>query len=115
MRHHDRNKKLGREKNQRGALMKSLARSLVLHEKIKTTETKAKALRPYVERLITQSKKNTIPARRMVISKIGTDGAKKMFDILGPKYKERRGGYTRVTKLQRRNSDDSKMSLIELV
>jgi len=115
MRHGNANKKLGRERNQRRSLMKSLARSLVLKEKIKTTETKAKFIRPYVEKLITYGKENTLSASRLIIPKIGTEGAKKIIGVLGPRYKDRKGGYTRITKLPRRPGDGAKTAIIEFI
>ncbi|MEK7514613.1 MAG: 50S ribosomal protein L17 [Patescibacteria group bacterium] len=115
MRHHSRNKKFGRESAQRKALISSLARSFVLHEKIKTTEAKAKALRPYVERLVTHGKKGTIASRRLIAGKIGGEASKRMVDTIAPKYKSRAGGYTRITKLPVRLSDGALMALIEFV
>ena len=89
MRHHNKNKKFGRVTKQRTALMRSLARSLILHDKIQTTESKAKALRPFIEKLITKSKDGSITARRLISSRLG--GRKvataKLFDTLAPKYK----------------------------
>lgn len=115
MRHHNANRKFGRKKNQRQALMKSLARSLVLKRKIKTTEAKAKELRPYTEKLITLGKKETLAARRLLISRVGDDAAKKIVVTLVPEYKERKGGYLRITKMVRRTSDGSPMAVIEFV
>lgn len=97
--------------------MRSLARSLILHDKIKTTEAKAKALRPFIERLITKSKDGSVAARRLILSRLG--GSKvattKLFDTLAPKYKERNGGYTRVTKVGTRVGDAAKEAIIEFV
>lgn len=101
--------------NQRNALIKSLALSLVLEEKIKTTETKAKALRPIVEKMITLSKKGTIANERLLNSRIGVLGSHKLIKVLGPKYKDVNGGYLRITKLESRKSDGSKMAQIELI
>lgn len=115
MRHSNSIKKFGRKSGQRKALIESLARSLVLKEKIKTTEVKAKSLRPFVEKIITNGKKDTLAARRLVISRIGQEGAKKVMDVLSPRFKERKGGYTRITKLGERKSDGSRMAVIELL
>lgn len=116
MRHHNHNRKFGRVRNQRTALLKSLARALVLHERIKTTEAKAKELRPFVEKLITKGKTDSIASRRIVASRIGDGVAvKKIFDTLGSRYKERSGGYTRVLKLTPRVRDAAKMAMIEFV
>jgi len=115
MRHKNRVKKFGRERGQRRALMASLARSLVLKEKIQTTEVKAKSLRPYVEKLVTNGKKGTLAARREIISKIGVQGGKVIMETLAPRYKERNGGYTRIIKLGERKSDGASMAVIEFI
>lgn len=118
MRHHNTKKRLGRERNQRIALMRSLARSLVLQEGIVTTTAKAKALRPFVERLITESKLGTIASRRIVRMRLGgaPDAVKKLHDTLAPRYEKRAGGYTRITHLGRtgkRVMDSSKIELLK--
>jgi large subunit ribosomal protein L17 len=116
MRHHEKFKILGREKGQRVALVKSLLRSLVIHEGITTTETKAKELRKYIEPLVTTAKKNTIASRRIVISKIGDEkAAKKLVEVIAPAHKNRPGGYTRVIKLPLRKTDGAKMAHIQFV
>ncbi len=98
-----------RPSNQRRALMRSLARSLVLEERISTTEAKAKALRPFIERLVTYAKKNTLASRWLTKSTIGDDEAvKKLFDSIGPRYAERAGGYTRVVKRTARGTNDAR-------
>lgn len=115
MRHHNANRKFGRQADERKALLRSLAQSLVIREKIKTTEAKAKEIRPFVEKLITRSKETTLADRRFLITQVGSEGAKKLIDVIGPKFKERNGGYTRIVKMPRRLSDGSKMAMIELV
>ena len=115
MRHHNSKRKFGLEKNQRKALMRSLAQALVIREKIKTTEAKAKELRPFVEKLVTRSKTNSIVNKRLLNIEVGLEGSKKLIDVLGPKFKSRAGGYTRITKLPKRVSDGSPMSQIEFV
>ena len=115
MRHHNANRKFGREKNQRIALLRSLAYSLTLKGKIKTTEPKAKELRPYIEKLITLGKKQTQASRRVLEARVGAQAAKKIAGELSKTYKERAGGYTRITKMVRRLSDGSPMAYIELV
>jgi len=99
MRHHVKTKTLHREKRQRTALLRSLARSLVLEEGITTTVAKAKALRPFVERLVTTSKANTVASRRTVATRMGGAPAvvKKLHETLAPRYAKRAGGYTRIT------------------
>lgn len=98
-----------RPSNQRRALMRSLARSLVLKERISTTEAKAKALRPFVERLVTYAKKNTLATRRFTMAKLGdAEATKKLFTTIGPRYANRTGGYTRVVKRARRGANDAR-------
>lgn len=98
-----------RETGQRSALIRSLARSLVLEERISTTEAKAKALRPYVERLVTYAKTNTLASRRLAIARIhDTEAVKKLFSSIGPRYKDRAGGYTRIVKRTLRGSNDAR-------
>jgi large subunit ribosomal protein L17 len=115
MRHHNVNRKFGREMNQRKALMRSLAYSLVVKEKIKTTEPKAKELRPFVEKLITFGKKGTLASRRELETRVGKIAGKKIALTLSPKYKDTKGGYTRITKMIRRASDGAPMAYIEFV
>lgn len=117
MRHHNSNRKFGRVKNQRVALLRSLALSLIEYGKIKTTEAKAKELRPFIEKLITKGRDGTIASRRLVISRLGGSktGGAKVVDELGKKYKERKGGYTRIVKMSPRGGDASKMAIIELI
>lgn len=116
MNHHRNIRKFGRERNQRNALMKSLALSLVLNNKIKTTEAKAKELRPFIEKLVTKSKTGTLAARRLVSARLGeNEGVAVLMKEIGPKYKGRNGGYTRVIKLPSRQSDGAKMAIIEFV
>ena len=116
MRHHSSIRKFGREKNQRRALMRSLARNLIRDLKIKTTLPKAKELRPYVEKLITKAKGDTVASRRLINSRIHSAlETKKLFDTVAPKYKDRNGGYTRIIRLPNRDLDGSPMAIIEFV
>lgn len=115
MRHHNQNRKLGRVRKVRRALLNSLARSLVLHEKIETTEAKAKELRPFVEKLVTKGKLGTVAARRAVTLKIGREAGKVLVDSLSKQYEGRNGGFLRIVKNRRRLSDGSKMAIIEFV
>jgi len=116
MRHSNRIKKFGREKNQRVALLRSLAQSLLKAGRIKTTEAKAKALRPFVERLITHVRSGTPASRRLVKSRLGNDmNIEKLYKEIGPKYASRGGGYTRIVKIGQRLSDGARMAVIELV
>jgi large subunit ribosomal protein L17 len=116
MRHNKKGKTLGREKAPREALMRSLATSFVVYEKIQTTEAKAKLLRPIVEKLITLAKNDTLHNRRQAMNYLYTEGAvKKLFEVLGVRYKERKGGYTRITKLVPRVNDGAKVAIIEAI
>lgn len=117
MRHHNKVKKFGREKNQRVALMQSLARSLILLERIETTEAKAKALRPYVEKLVTKARVIDLAKHRQILATLRNrkDATTKLIQEIAPKYKDRKGGYVRIIKLPPRKTDSSKMALIEFV
>lgn len=115
MRHHDRNRKLGREKRQRTALLRNLARSLILREGITTTEAKAKALRPFVERLVTTSKKNTLASRRTIAKRLDSPDTDKKLKELATRYAKRTGGYTRIVRLGRVGKRVGDMSRIEFV
>ena len=108
-------KKFGRVKNQRKALMKGLASSLILHKKITTTETKAKELRRFIEPLISKAKIGDLHKRRQVREYLSDSVTKKLFNEIAPLYKERPGGYTRIIKTAPRQSDGAKMAQIEFV
>ncbi|MFA6341098.1 MAG: 50S ribosomal protein L17 [Candidatus Paceibacterota bacterium] len=115
MLHSNKNKQLGREKNQRNALVKTLAVSLVKYGKITTTEIKAKVLRSFIEKLITKGIEGDLNAERAIAAKLGHGPAKKIMKEIAPKYKERKGGYTRVIKVNTRLSDGARMAQIEFV
>jgi large subunit ribosomal protein L17 len=116
MRHHEKFRTLGREKGQRQALIKSLLRSLVIHEGITTTEAKAKELRKFIEPMVTKARNITLANRRLIVSEIGDEkAAKKLIDVIAPAHKDRNGGYTRVIKLPLRKSDGAKMAHIQFV
>lgn len=116
MRHANRTTKLGREKNQRHALIRSLARSLIERGRITTTTVKAKTLRPVIERLVTHARRDTVASRRLVTARLGAGRAvTKLFTDVAPRYATRPGGYTRIVKLAPRRSDNSSMALIEFV
>lgn len=115
MRKGKKGKKFGRVKEQRKALMRSLASSLVLHKKIETTETKAKELRRFIEPLITKAKVGDLARRRQVRRYLSDSVTKKLFNEIGPAYKDRPGGYTRIIKLAPRESDGARMAQIEFV
>ena len=116
MRHRKKGTILGREKAPREALLRNLAASVILYEKVKTTEAKAKAVKPLVEKAITSGKRPTIASRRKLMSFFYTDHpVKKIFEVLGPRYQSRAGGYTRIVKLGARKNDGAEMVQIELV
>jgi len=117
MRHHKKGRAFGLVDKGRTALIRSLARSLILKEKIETSEAKAKELRPFVERLVTHGKKDTVASRRLVLARLGSGKTtvEKIFGTLAPRYTTRLGGYTRITKLPARLSDSSKRAVIEFV
>jgi large subunit ribosomal protein L17 len=118
MRHHNSNRIFGRPRKGRIALLRSLARSLILHGKMETTLAKAREIRPFVEKLITKSKENTLTVRRTLTSALGTidtDAVDVLVNELGPRFKERAGGYTRIIKTGTRLSDASPKASIEFV
>ncbi len=106
-------RKFKRDKNERTALFKSLMSSFVLNEKIKTTEEKAKAIRPEIERLITKAKQGSNSARLVIEKSLSKDAFDKMVKELGPRFAKRQGGYTRIIKLGERFGDDASLVLME--
>jgi len=107
---------LGREKAPREALLRNLAASVILYEKVTTTQAKAKAVKPLVEKAITKGKTPTLASRRTLMSFFYTEHpVKKIFEVLGPRYQNRAGGYTRIIKLGPRKNDGADMVQIELV
>ncbi len=117
MRHHDANRKFGRQNNARTALLKGLAASLITHERILTTEAKAKELRPRIEKMITKAKTPTLANRRNLLAGFYNNNeiVEKLMTTVAPRYTERAGGYTRITKLVSRKSDGASMAVIELI
>lgn len=115
MKHHRTNRKLGRERNQRKALLKSLARSLVLKGRIQTTEAKAKEIRGMVEKLVTRGKQASVANRRFLITALGDAHTAAKLIKTSEAYKERPGGYLRVIKMAPRKGDAAAMALIEFV
>jgi large subunit ribosomal protein L17 len=116
MRHRKRGRRFSRSSSHRQAMFANLAQALVKHEQIKTTLPKAKELRPVVERLITLAKRGDLHARRLLIAKTRHEPtAAKLIDVLGPRYGDRPGGYTRVLKAGFRQGDAAPMAVIELV
>ena len=116
MRHKIKGTKLSRTSSHRKAMFANMAASLVMNEQIKTTITKAKALRPYVEQLVTKARKGTLAARRDIISRIkDKKAADKLMSILAERYKERPGGYTRIIKAGFRYGDKAPVAYIEFI
>ncbi|MBV7255446.1 50S ribosomal protein L17 [Pacificimonas sp. WHA3] len=116
MRHRHGQAKLQRTSSHRTALLRNMAAALIKHEQIKTTVPKAKALRPYVEKLVTLAKKGGLSNRRLAMSRLmDEDQLKKLFDVMADRYADRPGGYTRVLKLGMRRSDAAPMAIIEFV
>jgi large subunit ribosomal protein L17 len=116
MRHGDKSNNLSRTASHRKALLSNLACQLFQHKKIVTTLAKAKALRPYVEPLITKAKDNTTHQRRLVFSHLqDKEAVKELFDVISTKIASRPGGYTRVIKLGKRVGDNAELAMIELV
>ena len=116
MRHKKKGRKLGRKTGNRKALLRNLACQLVLHKKIKTTDSKAKELRSFIEPLITLAKKDSLHARRLVIKKIPKKNVVRiLFEEIAPLFLTRPGGYLRITKLGLRDNDRAPVSIIEFV
>lgn len=108
-------RKFGRERNQRKALSKALITALINNGKIKTTQTKAKALSIFADKLVTHALKNDLSSRKVLLQFIGDKAAKRLVSEISPKFKEKNGGYTRVIKLGQRKSDGAPMVLIEFM
>lgn len=116
MRHRKAGRRLGVPTDQRIAMLRGLAASLILHEGIKTTESRAKELRRFVERLVTISKRGDVTARRLALRRLPDKLiVAKLFDVYGPRYQNRPGGYTRIIKLGPRKGDAAPVVRIEFV
>jgi large subunit ribosomal protein L17 len=117
MRHQRIRHKLSRDSAHRKALLRNLSKEVIEHERIKTTEAKAKAVKPEVEKLITLAKRGDLHARRQALSSLGQDKfvVHKLFEVVAPRYAERPGGYTRIIKIGPRQSDSTEMVFLELV
>ncbi|MGI8633064.1 MAG: 50S ribosomal protein L17 [Solirubrobacterales bacterium] len=117
MRHRRQRHKLGRDSAHRKALLRTMCRQMIDHEAIETTQAKAKAVKPEVEKLITLGKRGDHHARRQAMSKLGQDRfiVHKLFEDLAPRYEARPGGYTRILKLGPRRSDSAEIVRIEFV
>jgi large subunit ribosomal protein L17 len=117
MRHAKQKGKLSRDSAHRRALMRNLCREVIQHERIKTSQAKAKAVKPKLEKLITLAKRGDLHARRQALSELSQDKflVHKLFEEIAPRYAERPGGYTRIVKLGPRRSDSTEMVFLELV
>lgn len=116
MRHGNAGRKLNRTWEHRKAMFANMAASLITHEQIVTTLPKAKDLRPIVEKLVTYAKRGDLNSRRLAVGQIRDEKAvKKLFEVLGPRYKDRNGGYTRVLKAGFRHGDNAAVGVIEFV
>ena len=115
MRKRNKGKALSRPKNQREALLKSLATSLFMHGKIVTTHVKAKELRPVAEKFITRAKKKNLANIKLLHQDLSAPVVKKLINEIAKDFEKRPGGYTRITKMDPRKSDGTKMVVIELV
>ncbi len=116
MRHRTAHRKLNRTASHRKAMFANMASALIKHEQIVTTLPKAKELRPIVEKLVTLSKRGDLHARRLLASRLRDDAmAKKMIEVLGPRYQDRPGGYTRIMKAGFRHGDNAPVAVIEFV
>ena len=117
MRHQKTRHKLSRSASHRKALLANLCKEVIEHERIKTTEAKAKAVKPEIDKLITLAKRGDQHARRQAMAKLGQDKfvVYKLFEEIGPRYADRPGGYTRILKLGPRQSDATEMVFLELI
>ncbi len=117
MRHAKQRHKLSRDSAHRRSLLRNLSRDVIEHERIRTSEAKAKAVKPKVEKLITLAKRGDLHARRQALAELGQDKfiVHKLFEEIAPRYADRQGGYTRIVKLGPRRSDSTEMVFIELV
>lgn len=117
------NRKLGRDSAHRKALLRNLSTSLIVHERLETTEKKAYELRSFADKLVTLAKRGDLHARRqaaqivfnVVDEATGKTALQKLFDDIGPRYQDRQGGYTRVIKSEKRRGDNADMAYIEFV
>lgn len=115
MRHQKRGKKLGRKRDQRRALYKSLLANFVINKKMKTTVAKAKAIKPILEKIITRAGKNDLATRRILLKTFTEKQVQVLLEDIGPKYKDRKGGYLRITRIGPRKGDGAEMAVLELV
>jgi len=115
MRHRKKRQKLTKTIDQRKAILRSLISALILKEKIITTEAKAKKLRPFLEKAISRAKQTNITNRRFLLKDFSLKAVDKLLKEIGPRYKDRAGGYSRIIKIDSRKNDAAKMAIIELI
>jgi len=110
-------RKLGRTNKHRRSMLANLTKNVIMNEKIETTETRAKEVRKFVDKMISYGKDGSLVARRKALAYLHNDNTavKKVFDVLAPRYANRNGGYTRILKLTERRGDDALMVILELV
>lgn len=116
MRHQKAHRKFNRTSAQRLAMLRQLSISMILHERIATTEAKAKEIRPIIEKLVTSAREDSAFHRKLVMSRLDHAGATgKLFEVIAPRFLEQPGGYTRISKLEPRKGDAAPMALIEFI
>ena len=110
-------RKLGRDNKHRRSMLANLVKDVIMNERITTTETRAKEVRKFVDKMITYGKNGSLVSRRQALAFLqnDTEAVKKVFDELAPRYKDRNGGYTRILKVTERRGDDALMVILELV
>ncbi len=110
-------RKLGRDNKHRRSMLANLTKDLIMNEQIKTTETRAKEVRKFLDKMVTYGKKETLVSRRKAVAFLQNDkeATKKVFDVLAPRYANRNGGYTRILKLDERRGDDALIVILKLV
>lgn len=115
MKHLKKNRKFGRPSDFRKSFLWNLINSLILKERIITTEARAKEIRPMVEKIITKAKVDNLANRRLLIKKLNLKSVKKIFQDISPAFLNRNGGYVRIMKLESRKNDSAKMALVEII
>lgn len=116
MKHHNHHRKFGRKIGPRRALLKLLALALITRGEVRTTEARAKSLRPLIEKMVSKSRRDDLSSKRLLLKHLGNVKAmRKLTAEIGPRYQNRSGGYTRITKLPKRVGDGSPMAIIEFV
>lgn len=115
MKHLKKHRKFGRQADYRKAFLWNLIGSLILREKIRTTEARAKEIKPFLEKIITRAKNDNLANRRLLLKHLNSKMINKLFGNLGPRFKEKSGGYSRISKMEVRKNDAAKMVIIELV